>query len=65
MTTEITYIDNDTMIKVTVTEDGLSESGLISSSHLIDPKVNQLKAVIHAKAVDAIITCQGYGICDI
>ena len=65
MTTEITYIDNDTMIKVTVTEDGFSECGFISSQHLVDTKVNQLKAVIHAKAVDAITTCQGYGICDI
>ena len=65
MTTEITYIDNDTMIKVTVTADGFIEHGLISSFHLIEPKVNQLKAVIHAKAVDAITTCQGYGICDI
>ena len=65
MTTDITYIDNDTMIKVTVTEDGFSEYGLVSSSHLIEPKVNQLKAVIYAKAVDAITTCKGYGICDI
>ena len=36
----------DSTVKVTVSLDGKSETGWISSFHLIDPKVNQLKEAL-------------------
>ena len=49
----VDYIDDGTMIKVTVKEDGFVEFGMVSSQHLVDTKVNQLRAAIKNRAIAA------------
>ena len=41
------------IVKVTVEEDNLRATGWISSHHLVDPKVNQLKAMLRREAEQA------------
>lgn len=43
------------IVKVTVEEDNLRATGWISSHHLVDPKVNQLKAMLRREAEQAIL----------
>ena len=50
MDSNIRYIDNDTMIEVTVTEDGFTERGYVSSMHLVDTKISQIRSLIRSKA---------------
>jgi hypothetical protein len=54
MHSEVEYIDNDTMIRVTLTMDGFVEKGYVSSMHLVDEKITQLKACIQRKAERAL-----------
>ena len=44
---------DDGTIEITVQEDGLVELGWVSSEHLVQTKVNQLKAVIARKSAAA------------
>lgn len=53
MDSSIRYIDNDTMIEVTVTEDGFTERGYVSSMHLVDTKITQIRSLIRSKAQES------------
>jgi hypothetical protein len=44
---------DDGTIEITVQEDGLVELGWVSSMHLTETKINQLKAVIARKSAAA------------
>ena len=54
METSIRYIDNDTMIEVSVTEDGFIEKGYVSSMHLVDTKISQIRETIKSRAAAAL-----------
>ena len=54
MSVDIRYIDNDTMIQVTVSMDGFVERGYVSSMHLVDTRIAQLKECIARKAERAV-----------
>jgi len=46
----------DGCVKITVTEEGITEVGWVSSFHLVDPKVTQLVSSIRKKAMNALFT---------
>ena len=45
----------DSMIRVTVEQDGIRSTGFVSSFHLVDPKAEQLKADIEALSREAFM----------
>jgi len=47
---------DDDCVKITVTEEGITEVGWVSSFHLVDPKVTQMVACIRKKALTALFT---------
>lgn len=55
MSTEIRNIDDGEMLEVRVCEDGVCKTGLVSSMHLVQPKVNQLRQAIRAEMTEAYV----------
>jgi hypothetical protein len=55
MTVETEMTDDD-CVKITVTEEGFTEVGWVSSFHLVDQKTNQLRDCIRQKALKALLT---------
>jgi len=51
-----TEMTEDGCVKITVSEEGITEVGWVSSFHLVDPKVTQLVACIRKKALNALLT---------
>jgi hypothetical protein len=42
------------MIEVSVTEDGFTEKGYVSSMHLVDTKISQIRETIKSRAAAAL-----------
>lgn len=55
MTVEIRNVDDGEMIEVRVTEFGCVRTGLVSSMHLVQPKVNQLQQAIREEMAAAYV----------
>jgi hypothetical protein len=51
-----TEMTEDGCVKITVTEEGITEVGWVSSFHLVDPKVTQMVSSIRKKAMNALFT---------
>lgn len=47
--------EDDGCVRITVEVDNMRATGWCSSHHLVDPKVNQLKAMIERSAAEALI----------
>lgn len=52
-TEEIRNVDDGEMLEVRVCADGICKHGLVSSMHLVQTKVNQLKEAITKEAAEA------------
>ena len=58
MTVEIANTEDGLGLNVRVCEDGICKSGFTSSMHLVETKVNQLKACIRKQSAEAFADIQ-------
>ena len=58
MTVEITNTEDGLGLNLRVCEDGICKTGFTSSMHLVETKVNQLKACIRKQSADAYTEIQ-------
>jgi hypothetical protein len=58
MTVEITNTEDGLGLNLRVCEDGICKTGFTSSMHLVETKVNQLKACIRKQSAEAFADIQ-------
>lgn len=54
MTLQVDSVDDGAMLRVSLTEDGISCYCMVSSHHLVDEKEPQLRKCIRRKALEAM-----------